>query len=195
MNTGRGCGMHQAAAAAVVESTDIINRSWISAFDTCRNQTFSGDYISKALESQEASLLPASWLAGALFISYTLVSSISWKTFFLLPPSPHTVQWATQKGTHYGTIQRRRHALGGEGCPPLPMFADAREGGVLGLPMSAIFEIIRRQISMLENSTEILFLLWMYLIWNLMRYFCKIKYEKPMEKTFTVFSQIVSSIE
>ena len=27
MNTSRGCGMHQAAAAAVVESTDIINRS------------------------------------------------------------------------------------------------------------------------------------------------------------------------
>ena len=68
MNTSRGCGMHQ--AAAVVESTDIINRSWISAFDTCRNQTFSGDYISKALESQEASLLPAGWLAGALFICY-----------------------------------------------------------------------------------------------------------------------------
>jgi hypothetical protein len=85
--------------------------------------------------------------------------------------------------------------LRGEGCPPLPTFADAREGGVLGLPTSAIFEIIRRQISMLENSTEILFLLWMYLIWNLMRYFCKIKYEKPMEKTFTVFSQIVSSLE
>ena len=98
MNTG--CGMHQ-AAAAVVESTDIINRSWISAFDTCRNQTFSGDYISKALESQEASLffcLLAAWLAGSLYMLY---SSISWKTFFLLPPSPHTVQWATQKGTHY----------------------------------------------------------------------------------------------
>ena len=101
MNTSRGCGMHQAAAAAVVESTDIINRSWISAFDTCRNQTFSGDYISKALESQEASLLfclLAAWLAGSLYMLY---SSISWKTFFLLPPSPHTVQWATQKGTHY----------------------------------------------------------------------------------------------
>ena len=81
MNTSRGCGMHQ-AAAAVVESTDIINRSWISAFDTCRNQTFSGDYISKALESQEASLffcLLAAWLAGSLYMLY---SSISWKTFF-----------------------------------------------------------------------------------------------------------------
>ena len=29
----------------------------------------------------------------------------------------------------------------GEGCPHVPMFADA--GGVLGLPTSAIFEIIR----------------------------------------------------
>ena len=100
MNTSRGCGMHQ-AAAAVVESTDIINRSWISAFDTCRNQTFSGDYISKALESQEASFLfclLADWLAGSLYMLYT---SILKDLFFLLPPSPHTVQWATQKGTHY----------------------------------------------------------------------------------------------
>ena len=39
----------------------------------------------------------------------------------------------------YGTIHlRRRHALGGEGGSPLPMFADARGGGVLGLPTSAI---------------------------------------------------------
>ena len=54
-----------------------------------------------------------------------------------------------------GTIHlRRRHVLGGRGCPhcrclrlpmlggeggsPLPMFADARGGGVLGLPTSAI---------------------------------------------------------
>ena len=99
MNTSRGCGMHQAAAAAVVESTDIINRSWISAFDTCRNQTFSGDYISKALESQEASLffcLLTGWLR------------ISWKTFFCCHPllircseplkKVHTIRslWTTQ---------------------------------------------------------------------------------------------------
>ena len=37
---------------------------------------------------------------------------------------------------------RRRHVLGGEGCPHVPMFADARGVGVLGLPTSAIFEII-----------------------------------------------------
>ena len=37
--------------------------------------------------------------------------------------------------------------LRGEGGPHVPMFADARGGGVLGLPTSAIFEIIRRQIS------------------------------------------------
>ena len=43
-----------------------------------------------------------------------------------------------------GTIHlRRRHVLGGRGGSPLPMFADARGGGVLGLPTSAIFEIIR----------------------------------------------------
>ena len=62
--------------------------------------------------------------------------------------------------THWniGTIHlRRRHVLGGEGGSPLPMFADARGVGVLGLPTSAIFESIRR-------------------------YFCKKKYEKPMEK-------------
>ena len=42
-----------------------------------------------------------------------------------------------------GTIHlRRRHVLGGEGCPHGPMFADARGVGVLGLPTSAIFEII-----------------------------------------------------
>ena len=57
-----------------------------------------------------------------------------------------------------GTIHlRRRHVLGGEGGSPLPMFADARGVGVLGLPKSAIFESIRR-------------------------YFCKKKYKKPMEK-------------
>ena len=33
--------------------------------------------------------------------------------------------------------------LRGEGCPHGPMFADARGGGVLGLPTSTIFEIIR----------------------------------------------------
>ena len=45
----------------------------------------------------------------------------------------------------YGTIHlRRRHVLGGEGGSPLPMFADARGVGVLGLPTSAIFESIRR---------------------------------------------------
>ena len=32
--------------------------------------------------------------------------------------------------------------LRGEGCPHGPMFADARGIGVLGLPTSAIFEII-----------------------------------------------------
>ena len=38
-----------------------------------------------------------------------------------------------------GTIHlRRRHVLGGEGGSPLPMFADARGGGVLGLPTSSI---------------------------------------------------------
>ena len=43
-----------------------------------------------------------------------------------------------------GTIHlRRRHVLGGEGGSPLPMFADARGAGVLGLPTSAIFESIR----------------------------------------------------
>ena len=42
-----------------------------------------------------------------------------------------------------GTIHlRRRHVLGGEGGSLLPMFADARGVGVLGLPTSAIFEII-----------------------------------------------------
>ena len=35
----------------------------------------------------------------------------------------------------------------GEGCPHVPMFADARGGGVVGVLTSAIFEIIRRQIS------------------------------------------------
>ena len=40
-----------------------------------------------------------------------------------------------------GTIHlRRRHVLGGEGGSPLPMFADARGVGVLGLPTSSIFE-------------------------------------------------------
>ena len=40
----------------------------------------------------------------------------------------------------FGTIHlRRRHVLGGEGGSPLPMFADARGIGVLGLPTSAIF--------------------------------------------------------
>ena len=38
---------------------------------------------------------------------------------------------------------RRRHVLGGERCFPLPMFADARGVGVLGLPTSAIFESIK----------------------------------------------------
>ena len=39
----------------------------------------------------------------------------------------------------YGTIHlRRRHALGGEGCPPLPTFADARGGGVLRMPTSTL---------------------------------------------------------
>ena len=39
----------------------------------------------------------------------------------------------------YGTIHfRRRHVLGGEGGSLLPMFADARGVGVLGLPTSAI---------------------------------------------------------
>ena len=33
--------------------------------------------------------------------------------------------------------------LRGEGYPHGPMFADDRGGGVLGLPTSAIFEIIR----------------------------------------------------
>ena len=37
--------------------------------------------------------------------------------------------------------------LRGEGGPHVPMFADARGAGVLGLPTSAIFEIIKRQIS------------------------------------------------
>ena len=35
--------------------------------------------------------------------------------------------------------------LRGVGGSPLPMFADARGPGVLGLPTSAIFESIRRQ--------------------------------------------------
>ena len=40
-----------------------------------------------------------------------------------------------------GTIHlRHRHVLGGEGGSPLPMSADARGVGVLGLPMSSIFE-------------------------------------------------------
>ena len=44
-----------------------------------------------------------------------------------------------------GTIHlRRRHVLGGEGGSPLPMFANARGVGVLGLRTSAIFESIRR---------------------------------------------------
>ena len=43
-----------------------------------------------------------------------------------------------------GTIHlRRRHDIEGEGGSPLPMFADARGVGVLGLPTSAIFEGIR----------------------------------------------------
>jgi hypothetical protein len=46
-----------------------------------------------------------------------------------------------------GTIHLRRlHDLGGGGGSPLPLFADARGAGVLGLPTSAIFETIRRQI-------------------------------------------------
>ena len=40
----------------------------------------------------------------------------------------------------YGTIHLRRlHFLGGEGCPPLPTFADSRGVGVSGMPTSAIF--------------------------------------------------------
>ena len=39
--------------------------------------------------------------------------------------------------------------LRGEGCPPLLTFADARGGGVLGLPTSAIFEIINLHIGRL----------------------------------------------
>ena len=43
----------------------------------------------------------------------------------------------------YGTIHlRRRHALGGEGCPPLPTFADGKGGGVLGMPTSTLYVII-----------------------------------------------------
>ena len=42
-----------------------------------------------------------------------------------------------------GTIHlRRRQVLGGEGGSPLPMFADARGVGVLGLPTSAILSFL-----------------------------------------------------
>ena len=44
---------------------------------------------------------------------------------------------------YLGTFHlRRRHVLGGEGGSPLPMFADARGGGVLEMPTSAIFQSI-----------------------------------------------------
>ena len=41
----------------------------------------------------------------------------------------------------------RDHPFKTSACAHVPMFADASGGGVLGLPTSAIFEIIRRQIS------------------------------------------------
>ena len=54
-----------------------------------------------------------------------------------------------------GTIHlRRRHVLGGEGGSPLPMFADARGVGVLGLPTSAIFGHLINNPKMFNGATD-----------------------------------------
>ena len=64
-----------------------------------------------------------------------------------------------------GTIHLRRlHVLGGDGCPHVPMFADARGLGVLGLPTSAIFEIINLHYRLLYVYTITLFYFGEYLL-------------------------------